>query len=69
MVDIDVDPPKPAEGHSFSRFLFPGHTPKHIFSHAFFICAARKLSAYAVFSHELSNLLKLSAGANFAGGI
>ena len=40
VVYIDADLPKPAERHSFSRFLFPRHTPTHVFSHALILSSS-----------------------------
>ena len=68
MVDIDADPLKPAEGHSFSRFLFPRHTPTHVFSHAFSLSSSylRANKLHTLSFRMLSDLLKLSARASFS---
>ena len=58
-VDIDAGPPKPAEGHCFSRFLFPRRS---MLSRALALSSSHALS----FSRAPSDLPKLSARAIFS---
>ena len=41
-----LEKPKPAEGCSFSRFLFPRHTRTHVFSHASILPISHLCASY-----------------------